>query len=276
MNIAHVPFALLASMMADYSLMNAIHYLAFVIPAFALLAWVSRKPIRFGRGTPPRPGAAQLWREAWLSTSTIVLGAAMGPLIMLAGMGPKLNFYSGIDTYGWGYFFFSIVLMMVVRDTMFYWEHRLLHHRSLFRFTHRAHHLSIQPNPLTAFAVHPLEAIIGAVIPYLIILFFVPKHQLAYMTFLWIDAAVGVVTHLGVEFLPRGFSRSRIGRWIGTTTAHQMHHEFSRCNYGLYFLFWDRVMGTLHKRYDDVFDSSSPSRRGRERSAQPAPARQAG
>ena len=33
-----------------------------------------------------------------------------------------------------------------------------------------------------------------------------------------------------------------------------MHHRFVRCNYGLYYNVWDRLMGTNHERYEDEFD----------------------
>jgi len=33
-----------------------------------------------------------------------------------------------------------------------------------------------------------------------------------------------------------------------------MHHRYTKCNYGLYFNFWDRLMGTNHKQYHEMFD----------------------
>lgn len=33
-----------------------------------------------------------------------------------------------------------------------------------------------------------------------------------------------------------------------------MHHQYFKGNYGLYFLFWDRMMGTIRKDYDQHFD----------------------
>jgi sterol desaturase/sphingolipid hydroxylase (fatty acid hydroxylase superfamily) len=34
-----------------------------------------------------------------------------------------------------------------------------------------------------------------------------------------------------------------------------MHHQYFKGNYGLYFLFWDRIMGTLREDYDARFDA---------------------
>jgi sterol desaturase/sphingolipid hydroxylase (fatty acid hydroxylase superfamily) len=33
-----------------------------------------------------------------------------------------------------------------------------------------------------------------------------------------------------------------------------MHHRLVKCNYGLYFNIWDRLMGTNHPDYEKSFD----------------------
>jgi sterol desaturase/sphingolipid hydroxylase (fatty acid hydroxylase superfamily) len=35
--------------------------------------------------------------------------------------------------------------------------------------------------------------------------------------------------------------------WLNRSTFHNDHHRLFRGNYGLYFTFWDRVMGTLRE-----------------------------
>ncbi|WP_373997022.1 sterol desaturase family protein [Duganella vulcania] len=44
-----------------------------------------------------------------------------------------------------------------------------------------------------------------------------------------------------------------LGRWINTSTAHNTHHARGRYNYSWYFLFWDRMMGTLSPDYDEHY-----------------------
>ncbi len=41
---------------------------------------------------------------------------------------------------------------------------------------------------------------------------------------------------------------------VNTSVNHNQHHQFFKGNYGLYFTFWDRVMGTLRTDYDKYFD----------------------
>jgi sterol desaturase/sphingolipid hydroxylase (fatty acid hydroxylase superfamily) len=59
---------------------------------------------------------------------------------------------------------------------------------------------------------------------------------------------------LGWELYPAGFSKHPVGKWINTSVNHNQHHQFFKGNYGLYFLFWDRVMGTLRTDYDSHFE----------------------
>jgi sterol desaturase/sphingolipid hydroxylase (fatty acid hydroxylase superfamily) len=48
------------------------------------------------------------------------------------------------------------------------------------------------------------------------------------------------------------------GRWLGwnnTTTGHDLHHELGRYNYGFYFRWWDKLMGTEHPGYPERFET---------------------
>ena len=90
---------------------------------------------------------------------------------------------------------------------------------------------------------HPLEAILGAVvIPALV--FAIPIHAAVLGLVLAAMTVMGVTNHMGWELFPRALVRSRWGGWLITASHHQRHHDDWRCNYGLYFRFWDRLCGT--------------------------------
>jgi sterol desaturase/sphingolipid hydroxylase (fatty acid hydroxylase superfamily) len=57
-----------------------------------------------------------------------------------------------------------------------------------------------------------------------------------------------------MELFPRGFTRSRFLGWHTTATHHALHHKDFTSNFGLYFTFWDRLLGTTHPRYDETFE----------------------
>ena len=59
--------------------------------------------------------------------------------------------------------------------------------------------------------------------------------------------------------------------WITTTTHHDMHHGTSfNHNYGFYFTWWDRWMGTEHPRYREAFREVTNRARAPETIAEPA------
>jgi sterol desaturase/sphingolipid hydroxylase (fatty acid hydroxylase superfamily) len=69
-----------------------------------------------------------------------------------------------------------------------------------------------------------------------------------------------VLGHLGIELFPRGFTKSRFWRWSTTTTHHGLHHRRVDSNYGLYFTFWDRLMGTTDPHYEAAFEEIASRR----------------
>jgi sterol desaturase/sphingolipid hydroxylase (fatty acid hydroxylase superfamily) len=66
-----------------------------------------------------------------------------------------------------------------------------------------------------------------------------------------------VLGHAGFELMPAGFARCRWLGWLTTATHHDLHHETFRWNYGLYFTWWDRLMGTEHPGYLERFDAAT-------------------
>jgi len=192
-------------------------------------------------------------REFGYSLFTAFIFALIGYLVYLT---PFVNFtkvYYKIADHGVAYLIVSVMLMIVVHDTYFYWTHWLMHKKFLFRIVHRVHHLSTNPSPWAAMAFHPLEAVIEAGV-IVIIPFLFPVHPLAIGLFLLFMMIYNVYGHLGYELYPKGFSNNIIGRWVNTSVNHNMHHQHINGNYGLYFLFWDRWMGTLHPEYNETFE----------------------
>uniref|UniRef100_UPI0025DAB667 sterol desaturase family protein n=1 Tax=Marivirga sp. TaxID=2018662 RepID=UPI0025DAB667 len=105
----------------------------------------------------------------------------------------------------------------------------------------------------TAYAFHPLEAILEAGIIALIA-FTIPTHRSAIVIFFIFQIIYNVYGHLGFELWTRNFHKTWIGRFVNTSVAHNMHHKKFHGNFGLYTLIWDRVFGTLRKDYDTDFE----------------------
>lgn len=139
----------------------------------------------------------------------------------------------------------SVVVYLLAHDTWFYWTHRWMHRPAPFRAVHAVHHASRPPTAWAAMSFHPIEALTGAVvIPTLA--FLVPIHVAMLGLVLAIMTVMGITNHMGWEMFPRRLVHSRLGGWIITASHHHRHHEQYRCNYGLYFRFWDRLCRTDH------------------------------
>ncbi len=166
---------------------------------------------------------------------------------------PHTTRYQHIGDRGWLYYFLLFPVLFLMHDTYFYFTHRLMHHPRLFTWFHLVHHQSTNPTPWAAYAFHPLEAVVEAGIV-VVFLFTVPIHQTHLLLFFLMMIVYNVYGHLGYELYPKGFSKSQLGKWINTSVNHNQHHQYFKGNYGLYFLFWDRVFGTLREDYDQRFE----------------------
>ena len=198
------------------------------------------------------PTSEEVRREIRYSAVTLVVFGIVGALTAWASFHGYTQLYRKIGSHGWPWFFASIALCIVLHDTYFYWTHRLMHHRRLFRLFHRAHHLSTNPSPWASYAFAPLEAVVEAGIFPLAVMV-MPMHPLAFAVFMVWQITFNVTGHTGYEIYPPWLMDSKVGRLINTPTNHIMHHEKMRGNYGLYFNVWDRLMGTNHAEYEQRF-----------------------
>ena len=223
--------------------------------AFMIFYFLVKKRTRYRKIQKKFPTNKDYAREIGYSIITIGIFALV-PLVILHV--PEITkhtfFYTRISEYGWFYFFLAFPIMFILHDTYFYWTHRLMHHRKLFRLFHLVHHHSTNPSPWAAYAFHPLEAFVEAGI-FLVFLFAIPIHPLHLFIFFFFMIVYNVYGHLGYELYPKGFNRHWLGKWINTSVNHNQHHQFFKGNYGLYFLWWDRWMHTIRSDYDEEFEA---------------------
>ncbi len=184
------------------------------------------------------PGQLQIKKEIIFSLLTFVIYGSGIWLFLYWIENGNTKVYTAISDYGTPYFIFSVFLMILMHDTYFYWTHRLIHHSLVFKHIHKVHHSFTNPTPWASFAFHPLEAFISlGIIP--VILFTLPYHHLALLLFVTFLTVYNVIIHLGFPF--PGLNRLK---YSNTPEAHDYHHLTSKKNYGLYFTFWDKIMGT--------------------------------
>lgn len=225
---------------------------AALMAAILALFWkagLARRKLQRREATP-----ADRRREILASLRTALIFSLIGATVAVGDRYGWMTVYKGFDRAGPLYLMLSLAVMLVAHDAYFYWSHRAMHHRRLFALFHRTHHLSRTPTPWAAYSFAIPEAIVhGAFVP--LFLLVVPMHGLALLAFGIVQILRNVMGHAGAEVHGAAFGPGRWLGWNNTTTHHDLHHETGRYNYGLYFRWWDKLMGTEHPDYRARFEA---------------------
>ncbi len=199
------------------------------------------------------PEAKAVNNELINSVVTLFIFACVIFLLLFTSVRSYTKIYTDIQAHSSLYFFISLVFVIFLHDTYFYWTHRFMHWKKVFPFVHRIHHRSHNPTPLAAFSFHPIEALIEiGILP--IIAFTFPVHRSVIGLFSLYMIVMNVIGHLGFELFPKWFLKNKVSKWFNTSTHHNMHHHYGTSNYGLYFNIWDRLLHTNHPNYEKEFN----------------------
>lgn len=236
------PLQLLVTYLAFTAIIIA-RYFAIVAPVhWALWRRSPKSARRLSRRDPTRE---TIRHEIKLSTISAFIYAAPAALVIEMWKAGGTMLYAGLPNgvWGWGYIIISGFIYLAVQDTWFYWTHRLMHHPALFKWTHAGHHRSVQPTPWASFSFDPIEALSAAwLLPALAL--FIPLHVGMALFLLMLMTINAVFNHAGWEVYPQSWIKGWWGKHIITASHHNLHHTQFKGNYGLYFRFWDKVMGT--------------------------------
>lgn len=147
-------------------------------------------------------------------------------------------------------------LSIVLFDAWFYWGHRLMHWRPLYRH-HLWHHRSVAPTVwsnysdslIDAFAMQSYYLVAPILLP------IPPQVLIAHRLY---DHINGMIGHSGFEYFA---DRTTRRPWpFVCTTFHDIHHEKFGYNYANFFSVWDRLCGTLSPGYDSAVAEAERSR----------------
>merc|ERR1711879_166017 len=140
---------------------------------------------------------------------------------------PDLKYVPGVlETFGF------LFLSMLCHDFVFYHGHKLLHHRSIYKYIHKKHHEWQSPIAAAAEYAHPIEHVItGLFSASLGLILTVPPLPVIWLWFTWLGFQVQN-DHSGYHF-PLMFSPE----------FHDYHHLKFHTSYG-WLSFWDWFWGT--------------------------------
>ena len=142
-----------------------------------------------------------------------------------------------------GIFFFIIIFL---REGHFFFIHRLLHWKPLYKAAHYLHHKNVNIGPWSGLSMHPIEHILyfSGVIFHWIILSH-PIHAIFHLQHAVFAAIVG-----DTEFEKFVFKKKIIpgpGDY-----AHYLHHRYFECNYAGISVPFDKWFGSLHNGSDEA------------------------
>jgi lathosterol oxidase len=200
-------------------------------------------------------------REIWHSLKTTVVFVFVGYIALFSPFTKHSQIYTDINAYPIWWIGVSLIISLVIHDTYFYWMHRLLHHKKLFKLAHLVHHQSTNPSPWASYSFHFIEACTEGAVLFVIALI-IPVHPLTIILFTVVGFIINVYGHLGYEVAPKSFRHSIFFEFLNTSVHHNLHHSKFKGNYGLYFRVWDRLMGTEHPDYVKDYDRVQQNRFG--------------
>lgn len=236
----------------DMALVALAAWLLFGLPLFWLHRSLYRKGsfrFRLRRTFPKRP---QMMRESFNTTRSLIIyfGVQVVARVAVLGFGYVVKFDHPIPLWQEA---LSFPLILICHDAWFYWTHRLMHLRPLFRTFHLEHHKSLAPTIFAAYSFSIPEAIVQGLF-LVVYVAFLPCTFATLIFFYMVEIFYNVMVHSGVDLFPRFLVLDRRFGWIAGTVFHDIHHATGRMNYGLYTRFWDRLMKTEHPEFPRIYD----------------------
>lgn len=207
-----------------------------------------------------RVDARQIRAELRNSLFSLMVSTLLVFVIYLLKSYGYTKIYTNIEEYPKFFAYSGFFVFLLINDTWFYWVHRLLHHPRLFRYIHKVHHKSIDVNPFTSLSFHWAET-------FLLTVWIVPASMIfpMYVPVLALLQIFGffdnIKSHLGYEFFPGWWNKS-LGKFMTSSTHHNMHHSKFNGNYGLHFRIWDRLSRTEFSDYEQTFDEIQARKKG--------------
>lgn len=228
---------------------NILKYLIlFAAPYFIFWVWFPHvfKKIKIQKFERQKP---QVFFEIKYSVSTILIQSLLFLSIYIFNEKGYFRIHNEVDGVR---DLIAFIAYFLIYDAYFYWSHRLLHYGWLYKNVHVVHHRSLNPTPFASYSFHPFEAVLSILYFYPVLYFFPMSLNLFIVLVILTDIG-NLAGHLGYDFVPKFMWKSRWGSWLTTPTHHNMHHQFSKCNYGLYWRGWDEICKTLHAKTEEEF-----------------------
>lgn len=222
-----------------------------VYPTIFLTLYLLRAHIAKYRIQPKHASKKKIMMELSLSLSSFICFGLSTALALCFYKLGWYHFYFSWDQLGIPYFFLSILLIIALHEIYHYAYHRFMHTNNWFyRHVHGVHHKFSNPTAFTAYAFHPIEALLHP-LAFVIAPLILPVYIFVPVIALLISEFFNVMGHMGYEWMPAKWMNKGLLRFVNTSTFHNYHHSHGgRKNYGMYTTVLDRLLGTHSEKSD--------------------------
>ncbi|KAL1500440.1 hypothetical protein AB1Y20_013097 [Prymnesium parvum] len=202
------------------------------------------------RRVPSMQPSASLVRTTLLNSALSHL--IIGPALMLLVVGPALRHLALARALpspvlpetlpSWTTTWLNFTVAFFINEVIFYFGHRLLHWKPLYRTIHKQHHSYVGTRSFAAEYAHPVEDVLTAYIPFLLGIVLMNAHF--HFVFCWFFCKLTETyeSHSGYCFAGSWL------HWFGLTNSsiaahHDFHHTRNQGNFGWEIL--DYLCGTM-------------------------------
>jgi sterol desaturase/sphingolipid hydroxylase (fatty acid hydroxylase superfamily) len=147
----------------------------------------------------------------------------------------------------------QIPTFFIIEDFYFYWIHRALHHKSVYKYVHKIHHEHTHPFGIAAEYAHPAETFLLGIGTLLGPLFYA-KHMVTLWIWLFFRLLETVEDHSGYD-VP--WNPTNLIPFWGGAVHHDFHHKTFAGPYSSVFTWCDWMFGT-----DKLFRAQQAKLRG--------------
>lgn len=137
----------------------------------------------------------------------------------------------------------QIAVCVAVDDTIFYWAHRAMHTKLLYKHIHKQHHKFHHPIGIATSYAHPAEDLFCNSFATVAGPLLLGCHVTVFWGYLALKLWQSIDAHSGYN-LPFPVSPFSALRTMDCAPAHDFHHSHNTGNFGGFFVFWDWVCGT--------------------------------
>ena len=144
------------------------------------------------------------------------------------------------------YFVLLWIGILFFRQIHFYWTHRFIHWKPLYKLAHYLHHKNVNIGPWSGLSMHPIEHLIyfsGVFIHSI-----VPSHPLHAIYHLTSVALAPAKGHSGFDKIVVGGEAGTENERImgGADFFHYLHHKYFTVNFGNQDMAFDKWFGSYH------------------------------